>query len=333
MPRSSRSLAAGCVPTVSASCGSRGGCALPTRLPLMGFVSASPLRRHAAYASTPCSSPTPLDGVPGGPGIRDLGIAPADTSRLRDAHSAPDCPANGHSSACSAPAVSHDFDGLLRIRGAGLLHPAADHGVRLVARTLGGRVEASRRVGPRSNRRSPPIAALRGPSIAGGTGGEPRRRSTGGEAFSRTVRPEPCCRQATAWCPSSGAGCPVLTSERRQPVRRPAADHLADTAGRSRRAAPTDLRGSRRQGVASRSRCGVPLPSFSRALLTGAVTLRSLPLVHSRTASPRPLPSRRCVPPPVSSPSRPKSSRRVPRPLPAVLKVLLRVRVRCPTPV
>ncbi len=34
---------------------------------------------------------------------------------------------------CSVLAVSHDFDGLLRVRSAGLLHPAANHGVRLVS--------------------------------------------------------------------------------------------------------------------------------------------------------------------------------------------------------
>jgi hypothetical protein len=36
----------------------------------------------------------------------------------------------------SALAVSHDFGGFLRTRGAGLLHPAADHGVRLVSGSL-----------------------------------------------------------------------------------------------------------------------------------------------------------------------------------------------------
>lgn len=38
-----------------------------------------------------------------------------------------------HLESCSALAVFHDFSGLRHTSGAGLLHPAADHGVRLVA--------------------------------------------------------------------------------------------------------------------------------------------------------------------------------------------------------
>ena len=68
----------------------------------------------------------------------------------------------------------------------------------------------------------------------------------------------------------------------------------------------------------------------SRALPSGAVTLRSLSLVHSRTASPRPLPSRRSWRPvrpasAVTSVRRPVRSPRVPR-------ALLHVRVRCCLP-
>lgn len=42
-------------------------------------------------------------------------------------------PQNANSGTRSALAVSHDFGGLLLTRSAGLLHPAADHRVRLVA--------------------------------------------------------------------------------------------------------------------------------------------------------------------------------------------------------
>jgi len=61
--------------------------------------------------------------------MRTYRLAPGGSPRLRCEPSAPDC----HSGTPSVLAVSHGFDGLLRARGAGLLHPAADHGVRLVA--------------------------------------------------------------------------------------------------------------------------------------------------------------------------------------------------------
>lgn len=65
-------------------------------------------------------------------------------------------------------------------------------------------------------------------------------------------------------------------------------------------------------------RGGLPLPSLSRAILTGADTLRSFPLDHSRIASPRPASLSTLS---VSALFRP--------PGPTVLRAFLRVRVRC----
>lgn len=65
-------------------------------------------------------------------------------------------------------------------------------------------------------------------------------------------------------------------------------------------------------------RGGLPLPSLSRAILTGADTLRSFPLDHSRIASPRPASLSTLSALALSRP-----------PGPTVLRALLRVRVRC----
>ncbi len=260
------------------------GLPLPARLALMGFVSKMPLRRRPACASTPCSLPTPPGGVSSVLDMRSSRLSPLGTLRLRREHSAPEC----QSGARSTLAVSHDFGGLLRTRGAGLLHPAADHGVRLVASTLRrSRVRAVLldRSPTTEHRPVPPPESPPSLEVREVDSPPPERW---GWSVSRAAGPKPCRRQATAWCPSPVSGLPVLDPERRQPIRRPAAEHPAGTAGRNPRAAPTDIRGSHRRGDTSRSRCGVPLLSFSRALLAGAVTLRSLPLVHSRTASPRP---------------------------------------------
>jgi len=61
--------------------------------------------------------------------MRVFRLSPSHSPRLRCEPSAPAC----HSGTRSALAVSHGFAGLLHTRSAGLLHPAADHGVRLVA--------------------------------------------------------------------------------------------------------------------------------------------------------------------------------------------------------
>jgi len=61
--------------------------------------------------------------------MRRLRLAPSSSPRLRCEPSAPEC----NSGTRSAHAVSHDYDGLLHTRGVGLLHPTANHEVRLVA--------------------------------------------------------------------------------------------------------------------------------------------------------------------------------------------------------
>ena len=96
-----------------------------------------PLRAHCLPRQAGC----PADWTCARSGLRLVR-----TPRLRCEPSAPEC----HSGTCSARAVSHDFGGLLHTRGAGLLHPAADHGVRLVSVDGSVLVPAVRRAACRS---------------------------------------------------------------------------------------------------------------------------------------------------------------------------------------
>ena len=98
-----------------------------------------PLHRHPLCASTPGvgSAPAPPER---GPPSRSLGVS---QRALRSPGSRPVAfapitfgPGMPLPESRSALAVSHDFGGFLRTRGAGLLHPAADHGVRLVSGSL-----------------------------------------------------------------------------------------------------------------------------------------------------------------------------------------------------
>lgn len=117
------------LPTEAGARLTRGPTVRGRRTPLMGFVSKMPLHRHPLCASCPSSLSSSPGEVSCGQDMRSSGLAPVRPPRLRCEPSVPAC----HSGTPSALAVSHDFGGLLRARGAGLLHPAADHGVRLVA--------------------------------------------------------------------------------------------------------------------------------------------------------------------------------------------------------
>jgi len=88
-----------------------------------------PLHRLPTCVSSPSLLPSPSREVPSGLGMRHFQLSPSVPPRLRCEPSAPAC----QSGTRSALAVSHDVGGLLHTRSAGLLHPAADHGVRLVA--------------------------------------------------------------------------------------------------------------------------------------------------------------------------------------------------------
>jgi hypothetical protein len=103
----------------------------PGRTPLLGFVSKMPLRRLPACASTPIPS-RPVRARPASSG-RCHPVSPGGSLTVRDGFARRLRPRDATPGARSALAVSHGFDGFLRTRGAGLLHPAADHGVRLVA--------------------------------------------------------------------------------------------------------------------------------------------------------------------------------------------------------
>ena len=215
---------------------------------------------------------------------------------------------------------------------------------------------ASRRSHPRSEDRGatcerpddrdaeapPPTCRGTGqPSIAGVTGGRAPRSSptvAGSpgthQGVARVDRPLADGAALRPGCP----GCPLhpspvppaprplhrlaSTARRGSEVRvgsaasRRTADRADEHRGRSPRVAPNALRGSHGKSHASRSRCGLPLHSLSRALPSGAVTLRSFSLAHSRAASPRPLPSRRpwySHPAPLLSPAAPPV-RGTPRP-------------------
>jgi len=103
------------------------------RTPLLGFVSKMPLHRHPTCASGPSLLSSPPGEVSCGQDMQSLELALWGPPRLRCEPSAPVC----ETRTPSARAVSHDFGGLLRARGAGLLHPAADHGVHQVADSNG----------------------------------------------------------------------------------------------------------------------------------------------------------------------------------------------------
>jgi hypothetical protein len=119
----------------------RGPATRGRRTPLMGFVSKMPLHRHPLCASGPSLRSSSTGEVSCGQDMRSGGLAPIVPPRLRCEPSAP----VSQTGTSSARAVSHDFGGLLRARGAGLLHPAADHGVHLVAvRPLRVRARVSR---------------------------------------------------------------------------------------------------------------------------------------------------------------------------------------------
>lgn len=109
-------------------------CFLRSSLSLAGLLSWGssqrlPFRRHPTRESTPGSLPSPPGGVSSELDMQSLRLAPSRPPRLCCEPSAPEC----QSGTRSALAVSHDSGGLLLTRSAGLLHPAADHRVRLVA--------------------------------------------------------------------------------------------------------------------------------------------------------------------------------------------------------
>jgi hypothetical protein len=111
-----------------------GACSLRSNRSLAGLLSWGssqrlPLHRHPTCVSSPSLLPSPPGEVSSGLDMWSIGLAPSSPPRLHCEPSAPEC----QSGTSSARAVSHDFGGLLHTRGAGLLHPAADHGVRLVA--------------------------------------------------------------------------------------------------------------------------------------------------------------------------------------------------------
>jgi hypothetical protein len=111
-----------------------------------GYVKDSPLRRHPWCTSTPDTPPAPPKR---GAHLRGHVLASCFVvGRLRSrgprsSHCSAFCqhssflahrrPGHAMPESRSVHAVSHDYDGLLRAPGAGLLHPAADHEVRLVA--------------------------------------------------------------------------------------------------------------------------------------------------------------------------------------------------------
>lgn len=91
------------------------------RCPSVDIQRVRPLPAH----SVPSTSTGEVRRVPGDP----EGLRPSD----RPGVAADLRPRVATPGTRSALAVSHDFGGLLRTRGAGLLHPAANHGVRLVS--------------------------------------------------------------------------------------------------------------------------------------------------------------------------------------------------------
>lgn len=246
----------------------------PVRLPLLGFVSKiSPSSTSVVCVHSRLAT-VPARGVSSELDRRRGWLSPYLTPRLRYEPSAPEC----QSGTRSALAVSHGFDGLLRTQGAGLFHPATDHGVRLVADPPGcrsGRADSPNRG---SSKRHRPYRAPQRPPSLEVREGNTRRRSERLE-LSRTHRPR---SRPEGRLPDSGVWVALCRSR------------------------------------ANPCRGGLPLPSLSRAILTGADTLRSFPLNHSRIASPRPaslstLPALALFRPPG----------------PTVLRAFLRVRVRC----
>jgi len=254
--------------------------------------------------------------------------------RLRCEPSAPEC----HSGTPSAHAVSHDCGGLLHARGAGLLHPAADHGVRLVAGltlVLAPRFPSasrSRRSVAWSGERTLRCWVVRRQPAGGWHPGsqwakahcerrtEDRAVSIAGEARARVPRPLPVVGgddtnhrpESVSWWAvrwlASGALPPRLPcafaaggalavpvagfdwgGHLRRSEDRACADD--DRAEAWRRPVPTfsQCRAEallREVGAACRSVERLRAPACSRALPSGAVTLRSFPLVHSRATSP-----------------------------------------------
>jgi hypothetical protein len=285
-----------------------------------------PLRRRPACASTPCSPPTPPGGVSSGLDMRSFRLAPSGTLRLRREHSAPEC----QSGARSALAVSHDFDGFLRTRGAGLLHPAADHGVRLVAGTL--RRRADRAVlldrGPTTKHRptSPPESP---PSLEVREVDSPPPRRWSWSVSRRSGRGRVVARQPRG----VRRRFRVSPSGRRRGVSRPEGLPLNTS-----RTPPAEARGPPRPTFGDRSaeamlhEAGAVCRSH-RSPAPFSQARSPFGAFPSSTAVPRHrglLPSRRCAQRCRSPGPRPEPNPRFPSPLSAVLKAFLRDRVRCP---
>ena len=138
------------------------------------------------------------------------------------------------------------FGGLLRTRGAGLLHPATDHGVRLVAGLRPIRVP-SRRLQGRS--RAPPGGGSRRASISGGSGGR-RPAALAGVGWSVRAPGTEVLAARVGRC---------ATSTRSGPKTRLPSPAGIDVGAEATGSTRADLRGSRRRSAASRSRCGPPL--------------------------------------------------------------------------
>jgi hypothetical protein len=175
-----------------------GACLLRSSWSLAGLLSWGssqrlPLHRHPTCASSPGLLPTPSRGVPSGLGMQPFRLSPSVLPRLRCEPSAPAC----QSGTPSALAVSHDFGGLLHTRSAGLLHPAADHGVRLVAGSW---------LGPAS---TPPVVSClpEGLHVVPSGARHPLHRSEDRSALRR----RPTLRRAEARCAvSRGTGLPSI---------------------------------------------------------------------------------------------------------------------------
>lgn len=237
----------------------------------------------------------PARGVSSGLDRRLCWLSPALTPRLRYEPSAPEY----QSGTRSALAVSHDFDGLLRTQGAGLFHPATDHGVRLVADPPGcrsGRADSPNRGS--SKRHRPYRAPQRPPSLeeregehpspkrrVGAVAGAPteveaRGQATGfrrlGRALPKPSQPVPGRSAAPITLPrhSHRRGHPSKLSPRPQPCRVTATCFPLDVVGFG---ALSTAGSNRPQGLSPcpsplracpvmdpRARCSLGLSWFSR---------------------------------------------------------------------
>ena len=181
---------------------------------------------------------------------------------LRPEHAKPE--------SCSVHAVSHDFDGLLRVRSAGLLHPAANHGVRLVSSFS---PETTRALG------RPPLPedGKSLPNSAPASSTEVDAAVAASASTPRLLRADVTPRGHTCPCRSGDARCTAsrtASCSRCGPPTFAAATSVA-MRNTTRMFSTTTLPPHREVGSDGR------LLASSRAIPSGAVTLRSLPLSQS----------------------------------------------------